>query len=319
MHRRLNLLDYSLRARRLVMRRPADAYHALNLDTLPVAVAAARRSHAPVVYDARELYYDRAVIPSLEKRLWWLIERMLIKRVDQVIAPCESFAEELVRRHGIVKPAVVMSCPERPSQIPSGAVARLRNKAALQDTDEPIILYQGRIQADRGLAQLVHAAGQLTKGVVVIMGEGNAKTMLQQMVAEAGLSERVRILDAVPSDELLSYTAGASIGVAPIEGNHLSYYYSAPNKLFEYLAAGLPVVASRLPEMERVIEQHEVGLLSEPGDTDGLASALNRLLGDETLRERLSRNAREAAKIYTWEYESRKLVSLYERLDVLAS
>jgi glycosyltransferase involved in cell wall biosynthesis len=150
------------------------------------------------------------------------------------------------------------------------------------------------------------------------MGSGSMREQLQGDVERAGLTDRVRVLGPVAPEVLLRYTAGASVGVAPIEANHLSYYYSAPNKLYEYLAAGLPVVATRLPEMQRVIEEHDVGLLVEPGDVRGLSEAINRLLEEPDLYERFRANALEASKVFNWEAESKKLQALYDGLEPVA-
>lgn len=313
--KQLQLLDYSIKAYRIVKERPADVYHALNLDTLPLGVAAARRSGARLVYDSRELWADRAVVPGLQKRYWWFIEGRLIDRPDRILTPCDSFSDQLVKRHGIEKPAVVRSCPVIPEGGLNGGGPELREYASLEGSDEPIVLYQGQIQAERGLYDLATAAGQLERGVVVIMGSGSMRGELQRTVDTAGLTERIRILEAVPPELLLRYTAGATIGVAPIEGNHLSYFYSAPNKLYEYLAAGLPVVATRLPEMEQVVEGHDVGLLVEPGDVQGLAAAINRLLAEPELYGRFRKNALEASKIFNWNTESAKFRALYDSLE----
>jgi glycosyltransferase involved in cell wall biosynthesis len=313
LHRLAMVFGYWRRGASLAKEWPADVYHAHDLNTLPLGVLAARRAGAPLIYDSHELFTERGNIRPFEKRFWRAVERLLIRRPTQVITVCDSFAEQLAGRYGIERPKTVLNLPDLAAGVPA-ANGELRRRASIAN-GEPIVLYQGKVSAERGLEHLVEAAAGLERGVVVIMGSGRLHPQLQEMVDSAGLGERVRLIGPVPPEELLATTAGASIGVAPIEGKSPSYYYAAPNKLFEYLGAGIPVVATRLPEMERVVNEREVGLLCEPGDPDGLAEAINRLLGDDELYERLRSNAVAAAKVYNWQNEKSKLLDVYAGLS----
>ena len=124
------------------------------------------------------------------------------------------------------------------------------------------------------------------------------------MIESEGLHERACLIGAVPSDELLSYTAGATIGVAPIVGTSLNQYYAAPNKLFSIWRWVCRSWFRDCPCSEQVVMEHEVGLIFEPGDVVGLAAAINLLLSDSDLYERCHRNAVAASKIFNWENES---------------
>ncbi|MDX6633208.1 MAG: hypothetical protein QOG26_1213 [Solirubrobacterales bacterium] len=319
LYRQMMLLDYSRRALKLIEELPSfDVFHAHDLNTLPLAAAAARRRGSPLVYDSHEIFIERQMVSPMERRIWRRIEQRLIRRADRVITVCDPIAEELARRYGIETPMVLLNCPDLPERIPEGSSERLRRKAELNGSEEPIVLYQGMIQPERGVEHLVEAAKQLDRGAIVMMGTGVSMAELQETIDAEGLGDRVRLTGPVPPEELLSYTAGATIGVAPIDGKSLNAYWISPNKLFEYLAAGLPVVATRMPVMEKVVEEHEVGLLCDPGDPDGLADAINRLLGDGELYERLRANAIAASKIFNWQQESKKFLALYEEMAALS-
>jgi glycosyltransferase involved in cell wall biosynthesis len=315
-HRQLTLIDWLRRVRRLSGERsPADVYVAHDLNTLPVAAAAARRAGARLLYDSHELFVERGLLSPVERPIWKLVERRLIRRADIVTTVSEPIAAELARRYGVETPTLIQNCPDLPERTPDARAAaeRLRDRAGL-DGDEPIILYQGAIQPERGLFDLVEAAGRIGRGVVVLMGSGRLKEELRERIDAAGLAQRVRLVDPVPPEELLGYTAGATIGVHPMELRSLNNYYAAPNKLFEYMAVGLPVVVSRLPVMERVVTEHEIGLICEPSDPPSLAAAIDRLLSDDELYERCRRNALAAAEVYNWGNESQKLIALYDEL-----
>ena len=143
------------------------------------------------------------------------------------------------------------------------------------------------------------------------MGWGRLEEELLELIAAEGLEDRVRIVSPAPQAEVVAYAAGATIGVIPYEPVGLNNTFTTPNKLFDYMAAGLPVAASRLPELTRFVEHGEIGLTFSPGDPASLAAALNEMLADPERYGRMRERAREAGRRYTWERESRKLLDLY--------
>jgi glycosyltransferase involved in cell wall biosynthesis len=179
-------------------------------------------------------------------------------------------------------------------------------------SDWPTILYQGGLQPGRGLEDLVHAAADIPRAYFVFVGGGSLYTTLTALTGELGLDSRVKFIDTVPLDELPWYTASADIGVQPIENTCLNHFTTDSNKLFEYVMAGLPVVASRLPEIRRVVQAHELGLLVSPGNRGELIAALRRLVSDSDLRAHYAANSRKAAKTLNWESQDQALLDLYE-------
>ena len=129
------------------------------------------------------------------------------------------------------------------------------------------------------------------------------------------LQDRVLFIEPVPADQVVSYIASASLGVASFQLTSLNNYYATPNKLFEYIHAGLPVVGSDFPELKRVIEGYKIGRTFNAEDPEDIATAINLVLADDEEYQAMRRNVSEAAKIFNWENESRKLVALYEGLS----
>lgn len=301
-HKPLMFFDYYWRAYRLVRADPPQALHAHDLNTLPVAAALARRLRLPLTYDAHELYPEISTLSEREAATWRFLERHLVGRADHVLTVCGSIAAELERRYGTPRPTVLLNCPP----------ARSMNGTSGGGDGEPVVLYQGGFAPHRGLDTLVRSAHGLERGRIVLMGWGRLEDELRELIAREGLHERVGIVPPVPPAEVVARAAEASVGVIPYEPVGLNNTYTTPNKLFDYMAAGLPVVASRLPELIRFVEQGEMGLAFTPGDPAALAAALNEVLADPDRYDRMRARARESARRYTWERESPKLIALYE-------
>jgi glycosyltransferase involved in cell wall biosynthesis len=337
-HKPLMFGDYYWRAYRLVRADPPDALHAHDLNTLPVAAALARRLRLPLTYDAHELYPEISTLSAREAATWRRIERRLAGRADHVLTVCDSIAGELERRYGLARPTVLLNCPaagangavaSTPAPAPGAFPVRWTGKSPESASGElgahmarksptgaangePVVLYQGGFAPHRGLQTLVRAARELERGTIMLMGWGRLEDELRELIAAERLGERVRIVPPVPPAEVVARAAEATVGVIPYEPVGLNNTYTTPNKLFDYMAAGLPVVASHLPELIRFVEGAELGLTFEPGDPASLAATLNELLADPTRLQTMREHAQEAARRYTWERESRKLLALYD-------
>ncbi|HET8862572.1 MAG TPA: glycosyltransferase family 4 protein [Solirubrobacterales bacterium] len=308
-HKPLMFFDYYRRAYRVVRANPPDALHAHDLNTLPVAAALAKRLRLPLTYDAHELYPEISTLSRREAAIWRWLERRLAPRADRTLTVCDSIARELELRYRIPPPTVVLNCPVS-GNANAGPVKRPLNGGP--KSREPVVLYQGGFAPNRGLRTLVLSAHGLERGTIVLMGWGRLEDELRELIETEGLGDRVQIVDPVPPGEVVAAAATASIGVIPYEPVGLNNTLCCPNKLFDYLAAGLPVVASRLPELSRIVEQGELGLTFTPGEPGALGVALNEILADRERYGRMRERAHEAAERYTWEQESKKLLALYD-------
>lgn len=293
---------------RIVLSRP-DVVHSHDVNTLPTGWLAAVVSRARLVYDAHEISTDREGYAGY-RRLVGFVEARLMPKAHGTITTTEARARFFARAYGVGRPLVLQN---RPRYSPVGANRRLRQELGIDD-ERPIVLYQGGLQQGRGLELLVCAAEHVSEAVFVFIGGGRLEPRLRALVSRLGLEERVRFVPTVSLKELGTYTASADIGVQPIENTCLNHLTTDSNKLFEYIAAGLPVIASDLPEIRRVIGEHDLGLLVRSGDLQELVAAIRTLSGDEALRQRLGNNARHAATILNWEAQESSLLELYERV-----
>ena len=309
-HKPLMFLDYYARAYRLVRSSPPEALHAHDLNTLPVAALLARRLRLPLTYDAHELYPEISTLSARESAVWRLVERRLAKRATSIVTVCESIAGEIEQRNQVRRPLVLLNCPSSSAGAGEGA-AELH---ALVDVPElePIVLYQGGFAPHRGLAT-TGARGGRVRGRCPRpdgLGAPGGRAAGRSSAARA-CEQRVRVTGPVPREEVVSYAAAATIGLIPYEPVGLNNTYTTPNKLFDYMVAGLPMAASRLPELVRFVEGGEIGATFEPGSSSGLAASVNDLIAAP---ERAGPDAGAgggAAALDTWEREAAKLLALY--------
>jgi glycosyltransferase involved in cell wall biosynthesis len=314
-------LEFVVRAAAQAIVQPADAYHAHDLPALLPAYIAARIKRARLVYDAHELWTEQGSAGS-DTEYWRRLEQWFIRRVDGVITVNQSRANIMQEEYGAPRlPTVVRNCPPADSTN-SNHSTKLRSFVARSGAPDPkIVLYQGGIQPARGYDELVTAVQHLNKGIaVVILGFGSPETYvekLKQRVTDLGLTERVFFHPPVPNDEMMEYTRSADVGLVFYDDNSRNNRYCAPNKLYDYMMAGLPSVASDLPGIQEVVQKEDVGITVDSTNPRAIAGAINTLLSDGAMYQRISRHAHEAAhQRYNWESQERALVSFYH--DILS-
>jgi len=268
-------------------------------------------ARARLVYDAHEIYPELAGLGPGERARWGRLERKLIRIPNAVVVPSESRADEFVRRYGIERPSVVMNCPPA-SPTPDPNAGPL---AALRRPGELLAVYAGGYTANRGLENLVRAAGRTERARIAMLGFGSLENELRAIAKTEG-EDRVVFCPPVAHDEVVAAAAAADVGMAPYLPVGLNNVLAAPNKLFEYLHAGIAIAGSDLADIRRVVEEHRVGVLFDAGDPSSIATALTRLAADPPELAAMRVRAREAAPKYTWEAQERTLLGIYEELAV---
>lgn len=307
---------FTMRAFARAVAAKADVYHAHDLNNMELACHAAASNGARVVYDSHELFTElgnRWI--RLRRKAWTRLESKLIKRAEFVVTVNEFIGEELSNRYGVPAPLVVMNCPDPPSDFDlTSGYNILRERLGLS-SDRKIVLYQGWLSEGRGLENLVRCAPLLAGGAaVVFIGYGEYQEVLARIALEEAPG-RVYFLPAVSHRELLPYCASADVGLIPYQAVDMNNYYSSPNKLFDYIQAGLPIVASDFPFLRKVIATDNLGVVAELSTPESYASAINQVLTLTDGGDGIRANMRRVAPNYTWQSQARGLVSAYEKLS----
>jgi glycosyltransferase involved in cell wall biosynthesis len=307
----------------------AAAYHGHDLYGLPAALAARERhgGTGAVIYDSHELFVEagstarrtdaaRLVLAGLERR--W------VRRADAVITVNESIAVELRRRYGGADAVIIRNAPPRQPWL-DPRPDHLRRAAGIP-VGAPIVLYHGGFQRDRGLDVLAEAMldPRLATAHLVYLGFGLLTDSLEALTAEPRFGGRLHVLPGVPPEELLEWVASADVSAMPNQPATLNERYSSPNKLYESIAVGTPVVGSDFPERRRIVTDDPdgpLGVLCDPTDPHDVARALSDILTlDPAAAEDLRRRCHRAASLrWNWETEADRLLALYARLAPIES
>jgi len=300
----------------LVQFQKPDVCHAHDLNALIPAYYAAQKTDAKLIYDSHELETGRnrgnRKISHLKKWTWQKIENYLIKKTDAVITVSPSIAQELARLYPVSRPAIVRNCPVLQPLAPLG---KLRSWLNIPD-ETPIILYQGGLSKGRGLEIFMEALSQIPDAAFVILGDGVLRSDLQKLSTKLDIEHRLYMPGKVPWRELLYYTRDADIGLSLIENVCLSYYFSLPNKLFEYQMAGVPVLASNFPDMKQIVTEWRSGCVADSANVADIVTILRQMLADPDELKMMGERARQAAiERYNWEIESKTLLKVYTNLQ----
>jgi len=266
---KLRFLEFYLRSTAALLRLKADLYQAEDLYSLPVAWLGSRLHDGKLSYDCRELYFALGSLIGRKwtQAFWSLVERIWIAKTDLVVITAQNQREILTDRYGIDPPIVVRNHPPM-TRRPEGP-SLLRKELDLP-SDCKILLYQGMLHPGRGIFLPLEILRRLSGCIVVYIAYGELKGELNDRIKDFGLEERVYTIGPVPYVDLLSLTSGADIGLAlqePFGENHLR---ARPNKVFEYIMAGVPVVASDFPPLRKAIVENQVGLVVDVEDIDNI-------------------------------------------------
>ena len=315
---RLTAIWLTVRSQRMAARRlapPADIVHAMAYMGIPVGLDLGRRQRVPVLYDARDIYVDArnlARLPGPARRLFGAIERRWARAAARVVTVNRPYAEVMAARWG-VDPLVVMNASyRRPS---AGRLRLIHDRLGLPE-EAAVVLYHGGLSPDRGIEQLLAAVPDLpATSHLVLLGYGPLSAAIDVAAADPARRGRVHRLPAVPPDELLDWVASADVVAMPIQPSTLNHRLTTPNKLFEAMAAGVPVVASDLPGMAPIVAETGCGVLVDPTSPAAIARAIGGLLADPEAAAAMGRRGHAAAQgTYSWEHQLAVLLAEYGRL-----
>ena len=304
--------EYNLRLFFFLITNNFDILLSNDLDTLLANFLAGKIKNKPLVYDSHEYFTEVPELIGREvaKSVWETIERFILPKVKYSYTVCNSIADIYNRKYNINMKVVrnIPLCEER----------SIENTALLRE--KKIIIYQGAVNKGRGIDSVIMAMHHVNNAEFWIIGSGDEFDKIKELIRIENLSDKVIMHGKVPFERLFEFTKQASVGISLEENLGLNYYYALPNKLFDYIQAGVPVIGSPLPEIVAIINKYDVGLIAEESNvaqsySHFIASQLNTMLGNVELREKWAVNLQKAAKELCWENEEKILLEIFNSIN----
>jgi glycosyltransferase involved in cell wall biosynthesis len=304
--------EYNLRLFFYLLFNPAKLLISNDLDTLLPNYLIHRLHGTPLVYDTHEFYTG---VPELQNRpfvrkFWTRIEKFIFPKLRHVITVNDSIARLYRELYGN-QIMVVRNIPDvqKPEKLSS------KTQLGLPE-DKKIILLQGAgINIDRGAEEAIEAMQYIDNAILVILGDGDVVDALKLKVKEDGLEQKVKFIPRQVPDRLYDYTTKADIGLSLDKDTNINYRYSLPNKLFDYIHAGVPVLTSKLVEVQRIVEQYKIGTFIDEHQPRHIAERMKQMLDDEAATKQWKAGLKKAAAELSWENEKKVLIELYRQYE----
>jgi glycosyltransferase involved in cell wall biosynthesis len=287
----------------LIIRR-ANLVVSNDLDTLPACFLVAGIKGLPLVYDSHEYFTEvpELVGRPMVRRIWIWMEKRLLPRIRFASTVSRSVAEAYREQYGIRMRVI--------RNLPYGGGKEARRPDVLECGPKRIIVYQGALNMGRGLETMINSMQYLDDFLLHIFGDGDIRQKLVRLTRDMKLEDRVEFMGRKPFRELMGFTRQASLGISLEEDRGLNYRYALPNKLFDYIQAGVPVLVSNLPEMRKIVEEYGVGQVVRDPKPERLAEQIREMMGSDELRMTWKKNLRKAATELCWEREEEKWLTL---------
>jgi len=314
--RRLRALWRSYRMVQIAEQLKGEVYHVHDANLLMQGWWVARVSKAKLVYDAHEISTHREGYRFLSGFVYW-IEKCLAPKAFRMITTTQARADHFQQTYSLANPVVVLQ--NRPEFVD---VKNFQGQKTIHarlnlNAEAKVVLYQGGLQPGRGLENFVRLATRFPGVHFVLIGSGRLESDLKSLVGDLGLTGQVHFISQVPLSELAPLTASADVGMQILQNTCLNHYTTDSNKLFEYALAGVPVVASDFPEIRKVVQAHQIGVLVSPDIFESIVAGLKMLLDDAQFWQACRENALRAGRELSWESQRGKL--LREVYDLLPS
>ncbi|MFZ4399988.1 MAG: glycosyltransferase [Bacteroidales bacterium] len=288
----------------------ADFLVSNDLDTLLPNYLISKVKRIPLVYDSHEYFCG---VPELENnhfalKVWLRIEKWIFPHLKHVFTVNNSIADLYKKQYNIdVK--IVRNVPLKKERI----ILKSREDLFLP-LDKKILLLQGAgINVDRGVEELIEAMQWVKNAVLLIIGDGDVFENLKRKMDLYHLNEKILFIPKLPFEELYNYTVLADLGLTLDKNTNINYRFSLPNKLFDYIQAGIPVLASDLYEIRKIIEEYGIGEILVDHQPENIAKHINSLLSNEVKLNEFRRNTSVANERLCWENEEIELLKVYQK------
>ena len=281
-----------------------------DLDTLLPNYLMSRIKGKPLVYDSHEYFTE---VPELVNRpgvqkIWKRIEKWIFPKLKDVFTVNESIAGLFEKDYGI-RPNVVRNIPFKKII----QTDKTRKELGLPEDKFILILQGSGINIHRGSEEMVQAMKHIEGAMLLIVGGGDVIETLKTMAEGPDIRGKVVFKPRLPYNELMQYTANADLGLTLDKDTNLNYRFSLPNKIFDYIQAGIPVLASDLPEIRKIIEQYKIGSFISGHRPKQIAEKVTEIMKNPEQLNNWKRNLTFAANDLTWEKESEIIKKVYSK------
>jgi len=269
-----------------------------DLETLMPNYLISKKLNIPIIFDSHEIFTEMPTIQGRwVKHVWKKIEKTFVPKIQRMITASNSYANWFVKEYEINKPVVINNLP------------RKIEFTGTKENAKKVILYQGWLNYSRGIDKAILAMQSIENAELWIAGGGPLEAEFWNLAKQSGVEEKVKFLGKLCPDELRQITPKADVGLSIEENNGLSYYYSLPNKISDYIQSRVPVVVSNFPEMTNIVKTFQVGEIIENHSPEHLAKKINLVL--ENGKAFYLHNLNVASDELCWENEEDKILKLF--------
>ena len=304
--------EYNIRLFFFLLFHRANLLLSNDLDTALPNYFVSKLKGIKMLYDSHEYFTETPELvgrPRVQK-VWKHIEGFVVPRLKEMITVCDSIADLFQEKYG-VKCHVVRNIPPRKA-LPSKGDKSVLN---LPEDKHLLILQGSGINIQRGAEELVESMRYLDDCLLMVIGGGDVLPVLKQKVVEWRIEDRVRFLPRMPYADMMAYTQLAELGFVLDKDTNLNYRFCLPNKLFDFIQAGVPIVASNLVEVGKIIRKYDIGLFIPDHDPKSIAATIRKGLDDHESRARWQSGLSQAAQDLCWENEQQTLIEIYKHYE----
>lgn len=299
-------LLFNLRLFFFLLFKKADLLFSNDLDTLFPNYLISKLKNISLIYDSHELFCEvpELIVNPKKKKIWLKLEKWIIPKLKNCVTVNHSIAAIFETQYK-TKFNVVRNIPKKIT------LEKVLSKEELGlPLNKKIIILQGAgINIDRGAEELIEAMQYTDNIFLLIIGGGDVWDKLIAMVANLKLESKVKLITKIPKKQLMQYTINADLGITLDKNTNKNYFNSLPNKVFDYLHAGIPIFTSPMPEIVGIINKHQIGFVCNSFEPRQIAEQISNFINSEQYSI-CRTNVEGAAAEYNWETEKKKLLDV---------
>jgi glycosyltransferase involved in cell wall biosynthesis len=301
--------EYNLRLFFLLMFSNTDVLFSNDLDTLLPNYIVSRLKGKKLIYDSHELFTElpELIGRPIVKWVWTKLEGFIFPRLKHIITVNQSIANIYEKKYG----RIIQVIRNIPIRIP---MKISREDLGFKKSDFLIILQGAGINIHRGAEEALEAMKFVFGAKLLIIGGGDVFEELKRKRIELNLEDKVQIIDKIPYQELMNYTSISDLGLSLDKDTNLNYRYSLPNKVFDYIQSGVPILVSRLPELLNLIDTYHIGGSVRNIRPQCIADKINAVKANPKFLDKWKKNLVEAQKELNWDLEEVKYLKFLKSI-----